>query len=55
MLELLGRGRGVNEIAASLRVSAKTIGVHQEHIKTRLGIANNYELRRYAIEWLASQ
>lgn len=55
VLDLLGKGRGVNEVAALLGVSAKTIGVHQDHIKIRLGIANNYELRRYAIEWLASR
>lgn len=54
VLELLGKGRGVNEIAGLLGVSAKTVGVHQEHIKVRMGVANNYELRRYAIEWLAS-
>lgn len=55
VLELLGKGRGVNEIAGLLGISAKTIGVHQDHIKTRLGVANNYELRRCAIEWLASR
>ncbi len=54
ILELLGKGRGVNEIAGLLGVSAKTVGVHQEHIKARLGVANNYVLRCYAIEWLAS-
>lgn len=55
VLELLGKGAGVNEIAGMLGLSAKTIGVHQDHIKVRLGVANNYELRRYAIEWLASR
>jgi len=55
VLELLGKGRGVNEIAGLLGLSAKTIGVHQDHIKSRLGVKNNYELRRYAIEWLASR
>lgn len=54
VLEHLGKGRGVNEIASILGLSAKTIGVHQDHIKVRLEVANNYELRRYAIEWLAS-
>jgi DNA-binding NarL/FixJ family response regulator len=55
VLGLLGKGRGVNEIADLLGLSAKTIGVHQDHIKMRLGVANNYELRRFAIEWIASQ
>jgi len=55
VLELLGKGRGVNEIAGLLGLSAKTVGVHQDHIKARLGVVNNYELRRYAIEWLASR
>jgi len=55
VLELLGKGRGVNEIAGILELSAKTVGVHQDHIKARLGVANNYELRRFAIEWLASR
>jgi DNA-binding NarL/FixJ family response regulator len=55
ILVLLGKGRGVNEIAGLLGISVKTIGVHQDHIKIRLGVPNNYELRRYAIEWLTSR
>jgi len=55
VLELLGKGRGVNEIAGILGISSKTIGAHQDHMKSRLGVATNYDLRRYAIEWLASR
>jgi len=53
VLGLIGKGLGVNEVAATLGLSAKTVGVHQEHIKARLGVASSYDLRRLAIEWEA--
>lgn len=55
VLQELGRGYGVAEIALRLHLSHKTIGVYQDHIKRKLLVESNSDLRRYAIGWLQSQ
>jgi len=55
VLQELGRGYGVAEIASRLNLSHKTIGVYQDHIKRKLLVESTSDLRRYAIRWLQSQ
>jgi len=52
VLEHLGRGYGVTEIASQMHLSAKTVGVYQDHIKHKLALETTADLRRYAIQWL---
>ncbi len=50
VLQLVAEGRSVKEIAAILRVSAKTVEFHKSALMDRLGIHTTAELTRYAIE-----
>jgi DNA-binding NarL/FixJ family response regulator len=49
VLDLLGQGLSTPEIARRLRLSAKTIQSHREHLKAKLGIESGSELVYYAI------
>lgn len=49
VLRLLARGKGVNEIAAELHVSNKTISTHKARMMEKMGFANNADMLRYAI------
>ena len=55
VFRLRGQGRGTKEIAAFLRVSAKTVGSYDIRIKTKLGLANATELMREAVRWNDAQ
>ena len=50
VLQLVAEGRSVKEIAAILKVSAKTVEFHKSALMDRLGIHTTAELTRYAIE-----
>jgi two-component system, NarL family, response regulator NreC len=52
---LIGKGLGTVEIAAKLKLSAKTIDTHKENIKIKLHCNTSLDLRQYAIEWQSSQ
>ena len=43
-------GESVTDIAAALHLSAKTISTHKARLMEKLGIDNNAELVRYAVE-----
>jgi len=49
VLQLVAEGRSVKEIAAILKVSAKTVEFHKSALMDRLGIHTTPELTRYAI------
>jgi DNA-binding NarL/FixJ family response regulator len=49
VLQLVAEGRSVKEIAAILKVSAKTVEFHKAALMERLGIHTTAELTRYAI------
>src|SRR6266852_4657143 len=49
VLQLVAEGNSVKEIAAILRVSAKTVEFHKSALMDRLGIHTTAELTRYAI------
>jgi DNA-binding NarL/FixJ family response regulator len=52
IFNLLGKGLGTVEIAAKLKLSAKTIDTHKEHMKDKLRCNTAQELKQLAIEWL---
>ncbi len=46
---MIGQGLSMKEIAAHLFSSAKTVEVHREHIKEKLGLKSSADLLRYAV------
>lgn len=50
ILQQLVAGRGVDEIAQGLRLSAKTVSNYQTQIRQKLGVGGAVELLRYARE-----
>ena len=55
ILELIGKGRDVREIAKALNISTKTVETHRAHIKEKLNLPNARQVARFAIQWLAQQ
>jgi DNA-binding NarL/FixJ family response regulator len=55
VLELIGKGREVREIAKELHLSPKTVETHRTHIKEKLNLANARQVARFAVQWLAAQ
>jgi len=51
VLQQLARGQGTQEIAAALRMSAKTVDSHRRNIREKLGLSSAGELVRYAVRW----
>jgi len=49
IFQMIGLGLSVKEIAQQLFLSAKTVEVHREHIKEKLGLRSSAELLRYAV------
>jgi DNA-binding NarL/FixJ family response regulator len=49
ILALLARGRSVNDIAADLMISNKTVSSHKAHLMQKMNFMNNADLVRYAI------
>ena len=55
ILEYIGQGYSVSEIAKLLFLSVKTINSYRDHIKEKLQLINAAEIRRFAIEWLQTR
>ena len=55
ILELIGKGHDVHEIARALHISAKTVETHRAHIKEKLNLKNARQVTRFAVQWLESQ
>ncbi len=53
VLQLIGKGREVKEIAKQLNLSAKTVEAHRAHIKEKLNLANARQVARFAMEWVS--
>ena len=49
--QLIGKGRSTKEIGEQLHISPKTVAVHREHIKEKLGLESAAELMHHAIRW----
>jgi DNA-binding NarL/FixJ family response regulator len=52
VLELLGRGLGMREIASKLEISPKTIETHRRHIGRKFGFKTSAEMRHFALGWV---
>jgi DNA-binding NarL/FixJ family response regulator len=50
VLQLITGGKSVTEIAQQLSLSVKTVSTHKTRLMEKMGIANQAELIRYAIE-----
>lgn len=55
VLQLIGEGIEIREIAAKLRLSPKTVEAHRAHIKEKLNLANAREVARFAVQWVDQQ
>jgi DNA-binding NarL/FixJ family response regulator len=49
VLELLGRGKTITEIAHMLDLSVKTVSTYRSHILDKLGLRNTAEIMQYAL------
>jgi len=55
ILELIGKGHEVRDIATELHLSPKTVETHRAHIKEKLNLANARQVARFAVQWVAEQ
>jgi DNA-binding NarL/FixJ family response regulator len=55
ILELIGKGKDVREIARLLHLSPKTVETHRSHIKDKLDLKNSREVARFALQWLSTR
>jgi DNA-binding NarL/FixJ family response regulator len=55
VLQLIGEGSDVREIADKLHLSAKTVEAHRAHIKEKLDMKNAREVARFATTWVEQQ
>jgi DNA-binding NarL/FixJ family response regulator len=55
ILELIGKGNDVRQIAKLLHLSPKTVETHRAHIKDKLDLKNSREVARFALQWLTAR
>lgn len=55
ILELIGKGNEVRQIAKQLHLSPKTVETHRAHIKDKLDLKNSREVARFALQWLQAR
>jgi DNA-binding NarL/FixJ family response regulator len=55
VLELIGKGAEVRDIAKRLHLSPKTVETHRSHIKEKLQLKNSREVVRFAVQWLSAR
>jgi len=55
ILELIGKGHEVRDIAKELHLSPKTVETHRAHIKEKLKLANARQVARFAVQWVTEQ
>jgi DNA-binding NarL/FixJ family response regulator len=55
ILELIGKGHDVRQIAKQLHLSPKTVETHRAHIKDKLDLKNSREVARFALQWLSTR
>lgn len=55
ILERIGKGEEVKEIARALNLSPKTVETHRAHIKEKLRLANARQVARYAVQWASAR
>lgn len=52
VFELIGKGESTAKIAAQLHLSVKTIETYRANIKSKLGLEDNTELIKHAVQWV---
>ena len=52
ILELIGKGDDIRQIAQLLHLSPKTVETHRAHIKEKLQLKNAREVARFAVQWV---
>ena len=50
LIDQEGQNKGVTPIADALALSPKTVSVYRARILEKLGVANNVEIARYALQ-----
>ncbi len=55
IFQMMGDGRGTHEIAATLRISPKTVDVHRMNIRQKLKLEDGAAVTRFAIRWMESR
>jgi DNA-binding NarL/FixJ family response regulator len=55
ILERIGKGEEVKEIAKALHLSPKTVETHRAHIKEKLKLKNAREVARFAVQWVSTE
>ena len=55
ILELIGKGHEVRQIAKLLHLSPKTVETHRAHSKDKLDLKNSREVARFALQWLSAR
>ena len=53
--QCIGEGKSTREIAGRLHLSVKTVAVHREHIKEKLGLSSATDLAYHAIRWITAR
>lgn len=52
VLELIGTGHSIREIAQKLYLSRKTVETHRAHIKEKLNLQDARQVARFATQWI---
>src|SRR5436305_9781962 len=55
ILELIGKGNEVRQIAKLLHLSPKTVETHRAHIKEKLNLASAHQVGRFAVQWVSAR
>ncbi|MEA3187239.1 MAG: hypothetical protein QOD99_1069 [Chthoniobacter sp.] len=55
VLQLIGEGQGVRDIARQLNLSAKTVESHRSRIKEKFDFKTAREVARFAVQWVEKQ
>ena len=55
VLQAIGEGSPVTDIAQSLHISPKTVEAHRARIKEKLGLGNSREVARFGQSWVQAQ
>src|SRR5437762_13818494 len=55
ILELIGKGDDVRQIATLLHLSPKTVETHRAHLKDKLDLNNSREVAPFARHWLQAR
>src|SRR5438067_4721156 len=55
ILELIGKGNEVRQIAKLLHLSPKTVEPHRAHIKEKLNLASAHQVGRFAVQWVSAR